>query len=156
MEKAARRFTTWVLGLHLLVLALLVVIVIFASTEVYSKARRQALDQVKVRQELLAAQTSRGMEFFYRSVLNDLELQRRAALGGRPTDDLGPLMWEQLRGRAVRLFEVRGPDLSEVVAEFGDEDKTSARVIVAQSRAELARMTEPGITNAYDFNGTTA
>ena len=101
MEKAARRFTTWVLGLHLLVLGLLVVIVIFASTEVYSSARRQALDQVKVRQELLAAQTSRGIEFFYRSILNDLELHRRAAAGGRSAGDLAPLIWEQLRGRCV-------------------------------------------------------
>ena len=156
MEKAARRFTTWVLGLHLLVLALLVVIIIFASTEVYSKARRQALDQVKVRQELLAAQTSRGIEYFYRSVLNDLELQRRAAANGQSVTQLGPLMWEQLRGRAVRLFEVEGLDLSHVTAEFGDEDKTSAREILAKARPELAGMTKAGVTTTYDFNGTHA
>src|SRR5688572_25055134 len=156
MEQAARRYTTWVLGLHLMVLGLLVVIVIFASNEVYSKARRQALDQVRVRQEMLAAQSARGIEYFYRSVLNDLELQRRAVASGGRTGDLGPLMWEQLRGRAVRLFEVRGNDLANVTAEFGDEDKTTARDIIAKARDELLAQTEPGITNTYDFNGTHA
>src|SRR5688572_10401512 len=98
MEKAARRFTTWVLGLHVMVLALLVVIVIFASNEVYSKARRQALDKARASQEMLAAQSARGIEWFYRSILNDLELQRRAVASGRATTaDLSPLMWEQLR-----------------------------------------------------------
>ncbi|MEA2734257.1 MAG: phosphoserine phosphatase RsbU/P [Humisphaera sp.] len=156
MEKAARRFTTWVLSLHVLVLALLIVIVALASNEVYSKARRQALDQVRVRQELLAAQSARGIEYFYRSILNDLELQRRAVASGGRTGDLGPLMWEQLRGRAVRLFEVQGPGLANVTAEFGDENKTSAREIVDKARAELALMTQPGVTSTYDFNGTHA
>jgi serine phosphatase RsbU (regulator of sigma subunit) len=156
MEKAARRYTTWVLGLHLLVLALLVVIVIFASNEVYSKARRQALDQVRVRQELLAAQSARGIGYFYRSILNDLELQRRAVASGGRTGDLGPLMWEQLRGRAVRLFEVRGSDLAQITAEFGDEDKTSARDVVAKAREELLAINDAGITSTYDFNGTQA
>jgi hypothetical protein len=156
METAARRYTTWVLGLHLLVLLLLVVIVIFASNEVYSKARRQALDQVRVRQEMLAAQSARGIEYFYRSILNDLELQRRAVASGGRTGDLGPLMWEQLRGRAVRLFEVRGGELNQITAEFGDEDKTSAREIIAKARPELLAIAAPAITTTYDFNGTQA
>ena len=156
MEKAARRYTTYVLGLHLLMLVLLVVLVIFASNEVYSKARRQALDQVRVRQEMLAAQSARGIEYFYRSILNDLELHRRAVASGGRTGDLGPLMWEQLRGRAVRLFEVRGIALDNVTNEFGDEDKTSARDILAKARADLLAMDGPAITNTYDFNGTQA
>ena len=157
MEKAARRYTTWVLGLHLLMLVALVVMVIFASNEIYSKARRQALDQVKVRQELLAAQSARGIEYFYRSVLNDLELHRRAVASGGRTGDLGPLMWEQLRGRAMRLFEVRGVDLDSVTAEYGDEDKTSARDILAKARPALLAMNgQAGITDTYDFNGVPA
>jgi len=156
METAARRYTTRVLGLHVMVLALLVVIVIFASNEVYSKARRQALDQVRVRQEMLAAQSARGIEYFYRSILNDLELQRRAVANGGRTGDLGPLMWEQLRGRAVRLFEVRGGELNQVTAEFGDEDKTSARDIIGKAKAELLAIRAPGLTTTYDFNGTQA
>src|SRR4051812_1859402 len=108
MEKAARRFASWVLGMHFLVLALLVVIVILATAQVYSSARRQALDQLRVRQELLAAQSARGIGNFYRFILGDLELQRRAESG-----DLGegakraagakvargvipPLIWQQL------------------------------------------------------------
>src|SRR5687767_6451159 len=156
METAARRYTTYVLGLHLLMLALLVVLVIFASNEVYAKARRQALDQALVRQEMLAAQSARGIEYFYRSILNDLELQRRAVARGGRTGDLGPLMWEQLRGRAARLFEVHGDDLSDVAAEFGDEDKTTARDIINKARAELLAVTEPSITSTYDFNGVHA
>ena len=43
---------------------------------------------------MLAAQSARGIEYFYRSILNDLELQRRAVARGGRTGDLGPLMWE--------------------------------------------------------------
>ena len=101
MDKAARRFASWVLGIHGLVLALLVVIVAFASYGFYSNARRQALDQLKIRQELLAGQTARGIEGFYRGVNDTLTLQDRADFSN---GNITPLIWEQLRGQATRLM----------------------------------------------------
>jgi serine phosphatase RsbU (regulator of sigma subunit) len=96
MEKAARQFTGWVLAIHLMVFGLLVVMVGFASREVYYNARTQALEQVKVRQEMLAAQTGRGIESFYRGILDNLEMQQRAG-----AMDVTPLIWEQLRGQVA-------------------------------------------------------
>ena len=68
MEGAARRFASWVLSLHVALLAALIIAVALATYEVYTTARQQALDQVRVRQELLAAQAARGMSYFYRSL----------------------------------------------------------------------------------------
>lgn len=100
MEKAARRFAGWVLAIHVMVFVLLVVIVAVASREVYSNARAQALGQVRVRQELLAAQTARGIEAFYRNVIDQLRTQQRAD----PLNlDVTALVWDQLRGQATHL-----------------------------------------------------
>jgi hypothetical protein len=171
MENAARRFALWVLGIHLMVFAILVVIVIFASTEVYSSARRQALDQVRVRQEMLAAQAARGISTFYRSILDELELLKLAEFGGASDPAtapatpaaqrvdpriLAPLVWERLRGRAVRMFEVEGRFAGRVVAEFGDDDRTSAADIIQKARIELFGVTQPTVTDSYNFNGTQA
>ena len=67
----------------------------------------------KVRQELLAEQAAHGHR-----VLLSLDSQRPRAAADRAaasskTGDLGPLMWEQLRGRAVRLFEVARQRLAD-------------------------------------------
>src|SRR3954454_2928585 len=105
MERAARRFASWVLSLHVLLLSALIVAVALATYTVYTTARRQALDQVRVRQELLAAQAARGISFFYRNIIEDLELMSRAdAKGGAGSTggaSVAPLLWDKLRGRAV-------------------------------------------------------
>src|SRR4051794_18808432 len=71
MDRSARRFASWVLAIHLMVLGLLVVIVILASHQFYSSTRDQALYQVRIRQEILAAQAGRGIENLYRSTVED-------------------------------------------------------------------------------------
>src|SRR5947207_3054213 len=98
MQPTARRFASWVLSLHFVLLATLVIAVAVATYEVYTSARRQALDQVRVRQEMLAAQAARGIAYFYRNLLDDLDLLARADAAGGQT--LGPLVWDKLRGRA--------------------------------------------------------
>src|SRR5439155_7366116 len=72
--------------------------------EIYISARRQALDQVRVRQEMLAAQAARGIAYFYRNLLDDLDLLARADAAGGQT--LGPLVWDKLRGRATALLKI--------------------------------------------------
>ena len=115
MDKASKRFASWVLAIHMIVLAILVVIVFFASRDSYYTARRQALDQLGVRQELLAAQTARGVESFFRGILGDMAMAKQ---GAAMKIDVGPLIWEQLSGRASGLVQF---DRSQkVVRQFGD------------------------------------
>ena len=63
---------------HLALLVGVVGIVFFASREVYTETKRQATQQAESRQALLAAQTARGIEAFYHSIFNDLDLLRQA------------------------------------------------------------------------------
>src|SRR5256885_16102161 len=78
MEEAARQFARRILLIHLALLVGVIGIVFFASREVYKKTREQATEQAKARQSLLAAQTARGIEAFYHSIFNDLDLLRQA------------------------------------------------------------------------------
>src|SRR5256885_14638052 len=78
MEEAARQFARRILLIHLALLVGVIGIVFFASREVYKETRNQATEQAKSRQALLAAQTARGIEAFYHSIFNDLDLLRQA------------------------------------------------------------------------------
>ncbi|MDP9175415.1 MAG: serine/threonine-protein phosphatase [Planctomycetota bacterium] len=78
MEKSTRRYARKILLVHLLLLAAVLGVVALATRQVYSSARAQAIQQARVRQELLAAQTARGIESFYTSIISDLDLLRRA------------------------------------------------------------------------------
>src|SRR5688572_27936899 len=122
MERAARKFAGWVLVIHVLLFLLLVTIVALASREFYLNARTAALEQLRIRQEMLATQAARGIEGFYGGILDDLDLPRRASVNV-PRELAAQLAWEQLRGRATRVFEVEGDTLSRMVFDFG-EDQT--------------------------------
>ena len=78
MEDAAKKFARRILLIHLALLMGVIAIVLFASREVYQQTRDQAMEQAKVRQSLLAAQTARGIEAFYHSIFSDLDLLRQA------------------------------------------------------------------------------
>jgi serine phosphatase RsbU (regulator of sigma subunit) len=78
MEHRAKIFARWVLVIHLLLLAGVITMVFFASREVYEKARAQALTAAANNQSLLAEQTADGIETFYRSIRNDLDLIHHA------------------------------------------------------------------------------
>src|SRR5215218_581507 len=78
MEDAAKQFARRILLVHLALLVGVVGVVFFASREVYEQTRAQAMEQAKARQSLLAAQTARGIEAFYRSIFSDLDLLRQA------------------------------------------------------------------------------
>lgn len=78
MEHKAKHFVRLVLGIHLILLVALLTGIYFAVREVYDQTRRQVLDQVANAQELLAAQTADGIESFYNSISNNLDLIHRA------------------------------------------------------------------------------
>src|SRR4051812_36288881 len=116
MELAARRFAQWVLAIHLLLLVAVLAVVVFAARGGYADARQEALEQASKRQGLLAEQTARGIEGFYKSIIETLELLRRAqgdeaavdqVLQPQPQEiaaitrqTLAPALWQQLRNRA--------------------------------------------------------
>ena len=64
--------------IHLLLLAVVIAMVYFASRSVYEQARQQALEQGEGSQELLAKQTAEGIKAFYDSIRDDLDLIHRA------------------------------------------------------------------------------
>ena len=74
MERVVRKFAQRVIAIHASLLLLLLLIVGLASRTIYRSARGQALEQAKQHQALLTAQTARGIEGFYGSVLDALDL----------------------------------------------------------------------------------
>jgi len=85
MQPSVRHFVRKILGIHLLLLALLLAVVTMAARHVYQSARAQATEQAQARQNLmlkdaqdrqslLASQTAKGVDGFYRSILSDLSL----------------------------------------------------------------------------------
>src|SRR4051812_5040795 len=78
MEEAARKFARRVLTVHFALLVGVIALVFFASREVYNETKLQATQQAESRQALLAGQTARGIEAFYHSIFNDLDLLRQA------------------------------------------------------------------------------
>lgn len=83
MEEAAKQFARRILIVHLALLIGVIGVVFFASREVYTSTQEQAMRQAEQRQLILAGQTAKGIEAFYRSILNDVDLLRQA-----PDDDV--------------------------------------------------------------------
>ena len=133
MEHAARRFARRTLLVHALLLAAVLAVVAVAGRQVYRAARDEVFAQAQARQRLLAAETARGIENHYASILTDMDLLRRAdvasdatAAATRPASTpaerslmrllslavrnpgagqvIGGVMWRQLQGRATLLF----------------------------------------------------
>jgi serine phosphatase RsbU (regulator of sigma subunit) len=94
MEQDSPRFVLRTLLFHGLLLAGVLALVSAASVEIYTSTRDDALLQAKIRQELLADQTCRGIETFYTSIIRALGwIQTRqefsiapAAAEGRTSD----------------------------------------------------------------------
>jgi serine phosphatase RsbU (regulator of sigma subunit) len=78
MEYSSKAFARKILAVHGLLFVAVLGLVFFASRGIYHSARNQAIKQSTVQQELLATQTSRGIEDFYASIIADLDLLRRA------------------------------------------------------------------------------
>src|SRR5688572_21712907 len=78
MDRVVRKFARRIVAIHLALFVLLLVLVGFASREIYATARHQALLQAQESQALLATQTARGVEGFYGAILAGLDLVRDA------------------------------------------------------------------------------
>ncbi|MDB5294688.1 MAG: Stage sporulation protein, partial [Phycisphaerales bacterium] len=97
MEQAVKRFARNILLLHLMVLAVVLGLVLLASRAIRLSARDQAQLQAESRQRIFAAQTARGIEAFYKSIVNDMDLLPRAEDDKDERDRLGGLIREMTR-----------------------------------------------------------
>ena len=80
MERAARLFAIRVLLLHALAFVLLLILTGIGVRNAYLRAQEQAIVQAGLRQQLVAKQTSRGIESYFHAVLDNIHLLTRSEL----------------------------------------------------------------------------
>ena len=118
MQLSSRRFIKWVLGVHLALLLIVALVVIIAAKQVHDKAREQGLQQAQATQELLAKQTSRGIENYYQAVTSVLELLK-------PTqeDEVAAASGARVPSAEIALSPSPTPPASPNPAERGGFDR---------------------------------
>ena len=123
MEKATRDYLRRVLIVHLALLAVVAAGVLLVAREVYEHSRNQAIEQARVRHELIARQTGRAIEGHYSAILSDLQVlsqlrkDQRAADGFKGEWVLAPVLWNHMGQRVSHLFRV-DPVTLELQAAF--------------------------------------
>jgi serine phosphatase RsbU (regulator of sigma subunit) len=180
MELAVRQFARKILLIHLLLLAALLTGVVYSTQSIESAAREQALRQAERRQAMLANQTARGIEGFYQSILNDMDLLPHAddpeaerqvlpGLLGRvmPRSPLatrgvpvGLLLSRQLQDRVSHLFvldrdtmELVGLTRAELMPETKVKANRSDEVIVERYRAWLTNVKRQSVSRFEIIDG---
>jgi len=167
MEEAAKRYARRILLIHLLVFIGLTIFVVVAAREVYNRTREEAIAQARVRQALLVNQTARGIESFYQSVFNDMDLLRRAdegeigtagtpAPGGMATVRStlpGSLLWQQLKDRASHVFVF--DKATRAIRVVGSQPSpVNATTISEKSQAWLASINSMAISKYQTYGDT--
>lgn len=168
MEVNAKRYARRVLLIHVMLLAVVLAMVALASREIFTSTRDEVIAQAQSRQSLLVSQTARGIESHYQSIINNLDLLRRAenedaaapaTLPSPPasadakqtfTDRsvaaaargalVGPILWKQLQGRVSLLMSIDRAQLAR--------PSPAVRVIGAEESAPPA---EQVITEARQW-----
>jgi serine phosphatase RsbU (regulator of sigma subunit) len=161
MLDAVRRYARKVLLVHLLLLLAVVFVVLGAARAVYRSARTQSIQQNGERMDLLAQQTSRGIENYYMSIMQDLEAclvdetdpastqpwapppargRGNSGVSLRQYMEAHPLvvdqrtagvMWRQLRTRVSDLFVVDN-ETGRLVAYYPDNGEKFAQQMVKE------------------------
>ncbi len=176
MEEAARRYARWVLTVHVILLAGVLILVYAATRETYQRARAQVLAQARQRQELLAGQTAQAIQEHYSAILANLHLIKRMeeaeAAAGRgtlagPADDsnagssaghrfnerlpalrMATTLWSQLEGRAEQLFVVRRHDM-QVGFALPPGSRPQAEAILDYARPWLLTVSKPVVSDFF-------
>jgi sigma-B regulation protein RsbU (phosphoserine phosphatase) len=153
-----------VLLVHLLLLLGVVALVGYTAGHVYSGARAEAVRQASKVQSLLTRQTAEGIEAYYQSIFDTLELLRRAEAPapepGAQTPRvpraarglLAPSIWQQLRNRASDLILV-DRDRLERYLSFPEESRQRATQIMERIRPWLAGVRDAGIGPLISLDG---
>jgi len=109
MEYAVRKFARNILLLHLLLLLVVVVLMLLASIAIRESARDQAQAQAESRQRIIAAQTARGIEAFYHSIVSDMDLLPRPEDDQVDRDRFGKIFTEITRDIPLPVVGGRKP-----------------------------------------------
>lgn len=183
MEFAARQFARKVLLIHLLVLAVIMASVAVAARGVYRRAREEAINQAIRRQELLAAQTGRGIENYYTAIFSNLDLIRRSDSepGNMASSKAGPaeraeraerperqagrggpggpfgapaaILWNQLKERVSNLFTVSKAK-NRVFAGYPKDEIKEAQAAADQVRDWIESVKDtPSISRLLKVDG---
>lgn len=99
MDRQIARFIGWVVAKQAGLLLVAAALVLVQAAWIYRHVRATAIEQAGNRQQLLAEQTARGIESYYSSIIETLDLLRRAdhedagataePAGARPADNRG-------------------------------------------------------------------
>ncbi|HEV7299279.1 MAG TPA: PP2C family protein-serine/threonine phosphatase [Tepidisphaeraceae bacterium] len=160
MDEAAKRYARRILLAHLLAFAVLIAFVVFAAREVYDRTRKELIDRTAARQTVLLNQTARGIESFYDGIATDLNLLRQAEATSLPEmsvqapspTPLADLMWQQLKGRASRVF-VFDKTAGQATDIGATDDATPTAAIVAQTMAWLTGITTTAVSKYQQVDG---
>lgn len=159
MDRAAKRFASFVLAIHVLLLLLVAAMVFAAAHQVYVEARQQAIDQAIGRQTLLAEQTARGIESYYQSIVDTLELLQRIPGSQSAQDEvfltprllmatrgvLAPAVWQQLKNRAKFFFVVDRTGIADALI-LPTTERDHGLEYLNQGVNWLKDITEPSIS----------
>lgn len=139
MELAAKRFARWVLIIHLLLLAAVMGLVYSAAARTYRASREHAIQQASKVQMLLAEQTQRGIEAYYSSIAETIELLHSQdidasgmQLGSVTANIIAPAIWEQLKNRASHFVGV-SHRLGRVGIVFPASDREAVEQVIQQN-----------------------
>jgi serine phosphatase RsbU (regulator of sigma subunit) len=169
MDKNAARFARYILLLHVVLLAVVLLAVALSVRFLHQSARQQAIEQARGTLELLGRQTAAGVQSYYRSVLNVLDLLRpleNAPLppprnpAGPATDAARPL--RELRGRFVEaVFQSVEGKVSAVLIvnsedgtlleQFGPEKPEVAQEIIRNFGSWVAGLGRAEISQFIRF-----
>lgn len=168
MELAARRFTRWVLILHVALFGIVLLIIGLSVRVLYSGAREQAIDQARHTQEVLARQTAIALQSHYESITGVLELLQPAESEAAAADSreiliqrlleqgifsrVGPAIWSSLSGKISLLFVVDPQRDDEIIKVLGAaENAPDPRQVVGQTRQWLAESHRVSISRFLDL-----
>ena len=171
MEARSPNFVYRILAFHALLLAIVLILVAVASGALYHWTRADALRQAQVRQELLAHQTSVGIETFYRFLISDLGwIQRRQEppnsspatraanpslsrrMGAFRDRSDARLIGEELGGRVSALF-VFNKLSGAVLPILPQQSKLTDADLSGDISDWLRGVTETTVSRLMEFNG---
>jgi serine phosphatase RsbU (regulator of sigma subunit) len=145
MELAARRYARRVLLIHLALLLVVILVVAAAVKYMYRSAREQARGEAQHTQELLCRQTALGIENYYESVTNVLNLlqppendptTRPLAMGSLHLGATNKPVRLSPEGRQIRLRALESGPLARIASSLSMpiwkniEEKTSMLFVV--------------------------
>jgi serine phosphatase RsbU (regulator of sigma subunit) len=88
MDRTFASFAGWIVARQAAFLIAVTAIVLVMAWWIYTRSREMAIDQASRQQMMLTAQTARGIETYYQTIVETLDLLRRNSADDQPGGDL--------------------------------------------------------------------